>query len=250
MAWVESISASFRARHDQALSEEADQLLDELERTRERLDEIFARTVGELTVVLHSSPSSLAMSNPLVPATWMVTAPAARRYIAGWVGAHELHVLAASVLDERASGVPGSREMLQLTGPALYTRRVVVENNQDLAAARAPRRMVAELKWAWLLEGAARWLAGQTDQARAAINRRLREGQRPSFPPGLRDATLLGGTVFDLLAREEGLRAVAQLATRLHPEGGKAALAEAFTGRSLSLSESAWLSHLRRLAGG
>ncbi|HEV2653594.1 MAG TPA: hypothetical protein VGT82_01490, partial [Ktedonobacteraceae bacterium] len=78
----------------------------------------------------------------------------------------------------------------------------------DLPRRMTPARLRAELRWAWLLDGGGRWLAGQTVHARPAIARRLREGRRPSFPPGLRDAALLGGTVIDLLAREEGERAV------------------------------------------
>jgi hypothetical protein len=65
----------------------------------------------------------------------------------------------------------------------------------------------------------------------------------------LRDATLLGGTVIDLLAREEGEAAAARLAVRLHPQGARAALSEAFHGRSLAHTEGAWRSHLTRLAG-
>jgi hypothetical protein len=42
---------------------------------------------------------------------------------------------------------------------------------------------------------------------RPAVARRLREGGPPAFPPARADALLLGGTVFALLAREEGERA-------------------------------------------
>ena len=248
MAWVESISPSFRARHDSALTDYADRLLQSLERTRAHLDALFARTIGDLTVVLHRSVLSLSMSNPTLPLTWLLTAPAARRYVAGWSGGGELHVLAPDALDARASSVAGSREMLELTAPALYARRVVVENNHDLPRRMTPARISSELRWAWLLEGAARWLSGQTDHARPAIARRLREGARPGFPPGVRDATLLGGTVLDLLAREEGEAAVAGFAARLHPKGARAALSEAFGGRPFAHTEDAWRSHLDRLA--
>jgi hypothetical protein len=249
MAWVESISPSFRARHDSAHADDADRLLHSLERTREYLDTLFARTPGEVTVVLHRSPLSLSMSNPLLPARWLFTDPAARRYVAGWGGGAELHVLAPAALDARASSVPGSREMLELTAPALYAKRVVVENNRDLPSRRTPWRLATELRWAWLIEGAARWLSGQTDHARPAIARRLRDGARPSFPPGLRDATLLGGTVVDLLAREEGEAAVARFAGGLHKQGARAALSLAFGGRSFVHTEGAWRSHLARMAG-
>jgi hypothetical protein len=168
--------------------------------------------------------------------------------VAGWVGREELHVLAPAALDARASKVPGSREMLALTAAALYARRVVVENNHDLTGARIPSRVALELRWAWLFEGAARWFGGQTEHARPAIARRLHEGRRPSFPPGVRDAPLLGATVIDLLAREQGELAAAQFSCRLHPQGARAALSKAFDGRPFVHTEGAWRSHLARLA--
>jgi hypothetical protein len=54
--------------------------------------------------------------------------------------------------------------------------------------------------------------------------------------------------VIDLLAREEGAAAAARFVCRLHPGGGRAALAEAFGGRSLHHTEGAWRTHLARLA--
>jgi hypothetical protein len=110
-------------------------------------------------------------------------------------------------------------------------------------------RVRSELRWAWLLEGAARWFSGQTEHARPAIGRRLHEGGPPRFPPGLRDAPLLGGTVVDLLAREGGERAAAEFATRIDPQGPRAALSKAFSGRTLHRTEEAWRTHLARLAG-
>jgi hypothetical protein len=108
--------------------------------------------------------------------------------------------------------------------------------------------VLAELRWAWLLEGAARWFGGQTAHARPAIARRLREGGRPAFPPGARDALLLGGTVIDLIVRERGEPAAADLACRLHPHGARGALHEAFGGRSHARIEEAWRAHLGRMA--
>ncbi len=248
MAWVESVSPSFRARHDSADADEADRVLYSLEDTRERLHHLFPRTIGEMTVILHRGNLGLWFTNPLLPLAWLGTAPAARRYLAGWVGERELHVLAPDRLQARASNVAGSREMLALAPAALYARRVIVENNQELARARPVPRLGLELRWAWLLEGAARWFSGQTEHARPAIARRLREGGRPSFPPGIRDATLLGGTVIDLLASEHGEAAAAQFACRLHPQGPRAALTKAFGGRRLAQTEGAWRSHLARLA--
>lgn len=138
--------------------------------------------------------------------------------------------------------------MLALTPLALYARRLIAENNEELRAVRTLPRMLLELRWAWLLEGGARWFAGQTEHARPAIARRLREGGQPRFPPDVRDAPLLGPTVIDLLAREEGEEAAARLVCRLHPQGHRAALAATFPGRPLSQTERAWRAHLERLA--
>jgi hypothetical protein len=140
--------------------------------------------------------------------------------------------------------------MLALSPASLYVRRVIVECNHDLHRARAPRRLSTSLHWAWMLEGGSRWFSGETAHARGAIGRRLHEGRRPGFPPGVRDAPLLGGTVIDLIATEQGAEAAAQFVTRLHPHGPRAALAKVFGGRSLVHTEGAWRSHLARLASG
>jgi hypothetical protein len=248
MTWVESASASFTARHDESAADDAHRLLHSLEGARERLQAVFPRTPEGLTVILHDSRAGLVFTNPLLPLIWLATAPAARRYVVGWDGRTELHMLAPSLLRERASGVPGSREMLERSAACLYARRVIIASNPELARVMPALRARRELRWAWMLEGAARFFAGQTAHARPAIARRLREGGRPSFPPGLRDANLLGGTVIDLLAREEGERAAARFACRLHPGGARAALTDAFGGRSVIHTEGAWRSHLSRLA--
>lgn len=250
MAWVESVSPSFRARHDSTHADDADRVLYLLERTREYLAQYFPRTVDGISVVFHPGVASLTIARPLMPVAWVATAPAARRYVAGWSGPHELHVLLPGALDARASSVPGSREMLGRAIPALYARRVIVENNPDLPKHLGPRRVGTELRWAWLLEGAARWFGGQTAHARPAIARRLREGRRPAFPPAVRDAPLLGGTLIDLLVQERHEHAAAELACRLHRHGPRGALREAFGKRSLEGTETAWRAHLARLAAG
>jgi hypothetical protein len=139
--------------------------------------------------------------------------------------------------------------MLALTPVALYARRLIGASNPDLSSRAAPRRLTAQLRWAWLLEGGARWFSGQTEHARPAIARRLREGP-PGFPPGIKDAILLGGTVIDLLAVEEGEAAAVDLTTHLDPGGPDTALRKAFRGRSLAHTEGAWRAHLSRLASG
>jgi hypothetical protein len=250
MPWVESSSASFRARHDETDAADARRILRGLEQLRDQLAQLLPRTIDrELTVVMHSSNASLALANPLLPLGWLTTAPAARRYIAGWAASEELHVLAPAALVRRASNVAGSREMLDRATAGLYARRVIAENNRDLGQRMTPARVARELRWAWLIEGGARWFGGQTEHARPAIARRLHEGRRPTFPPSLRDAPLLGGTVIDLLAREQGVKAAAQFVCHLHPQGPRPALAKAFDGRALVHTEGAWRSHLSRLAG-
>ena len=100
--------------------------------------------------------------------------------------------------------------------------------------------------WAWLSEGAATHLSGQTPQLRGAIVRRLREGGRPAFPPSARDAQLLGGTLFALLERERGMEAVAGLVTsRLDARPG-AIIADAF-GRPAAAVERDWRDYLESL---
>jgi hypothetical protein len=248
MPWIESASPRFRARHDTRDTDEAVRVLSLLERTRSRLEELFPREAGAVTVVLHRRPAELLLARPQVGFAWASTAPAARRYVAGYLDASELHVLSAEALNERASSVPGSREMLAFTAAALYARRLIAVNNVDLQRAVRLARPVVALRWAWLLEGSARWFSGQSDHARPAIGRRLREGRSPSFPPSPRDAALLGPTVIDLIAREEGRGAAARLACRLHRGGSRAALVKVFGGRPLVHTEGVWRSHLAQLA--
>jgi len=248
-SWVESTSVSFECRHSSDCGDDALRVLESLERTRERLDRWFPRTVDQLTVVLHDSVASLTLTNPLLPLIWAATAPSARRYVTGWVGRRELHVLAPGVLRARSSGAPGSLEMLALAPASLYARRVIAECNREIQHSRIRGRGAPELRWAWLLEGAARWFSGESAHASAALRVRMREPRRPSFPPSVRDAPLLGGTVIDLLVALRGEIAATQLAARLHPQGPRAALAKAFAGRSLDAVEFDWRAHLQRRTG-
>lgn len=249
MAWVESLSASFRARHESRDADDVGRLLDSLERTRDRLALHFPRTVGDVAVVVHGGELALALARPHLPLARWASAPAARRYVVGWVGPSELHVLAPRILDGRASSTEGSREMLALAPAALYARLVIAANNPALPPPFTPGRTVRWLRWAWLAEGTAQWFSGQAAHARPAIARRLREGSPPSYPPGLRDASLLGGTLIDLLARERDAAAAARLATRLHPQGPEAALAEAFGGPTSREIEAAWRARLAAMPG-
>ena len=82
-------------------------------------------------------------------------------------------------------------------------------------------------------------------KANSPVVLRIHERPAPSFPPVRRDALLLGGTVFDLLQREEGDDACLELARAPDPQK---ALERAFHGRPFRQTEQAWRSHLNRLA--
>jgi hypothetical protein len=247
--WDESASPHFAARHELADAEDVAGVLDLLEGTRERLAGVFARLPGDVEVVVHGSDAALTAAQPYLPLLRRMTAPASRRYLVGWFSADTIHVLAPRVLEARASAVPGSREMNLLAPAALYAQLVIGANNRWLPPPFRPNSFARYVRWAWLQAGAAQWFSGQTAYARPAIARRLREGPKPEFPPGVRDAQLLGGTVFDLLAHEEGEEACVWLATHLPAGGAREALVQAFQGRPLVHTEGTWRAHLGRLAG-
>jgi hypothetical protein len=250
MAWVESSSPTFAARHEHDDSDDAEGVLEDLEQARARLAELFPRSPEEVTVVLHRSPTALYLAQPYLPVARALTAPAGRRYQVGWFGARVIHVLSPSALERRASRAEGSREALMLAPEALYASIVVGTNNPELPPPFTAASFNRLLRWSWLAQGAAQYFAGQVPHLRAAIGRRLREGRAPAFPPSRRDAALLGGTVFDLLAREEGVEACVRLASRLNPAGHAAALEKAFGGRAARHTDGTWRAHLAHLAGG
>lgn len=248
MSWQETASETFVARHDERDAADAVQVLRQLEAARERLERGFAVRLETLDVALHGSSAQLHLAQPWLALQRRLTAPAARRYLVGWAGETTLHVLAPRLLAQRASNVEGSLEMLMLAPSALFARRLIAEGVPGLPPPFGPRAFARYLRWAWLVEGAAQYLSGQTRHVRPAIARRLREGGPPAFPPGRRDAPLLGGTVFDLLAREEGEAACVQLARSPLSDGPEKALEKAFHGRALRHTEDAWRAHLERLA--
>ena len=248
-AWVETASRNFTVRHAERDEADVGSVLDLLEDTRARAGPLFGRLPEEVTVVLHSSTAELELAQPVLPVVRRLTTPAARRYVAGWVGRGALHVLTPRVLADRAANVEGSREMLALTPAALYVQLVVAECNPALPPPWTLRSTLRAARWAWLIAGAGQWFSGQTAHARPAIARRLREGGRPQFPPALRDAALLGGTVLDLVAREEGVDAAVRLACSLPRGGPREALVSAFHGRAMVHTEGTWRAHLARMAG-
>ncbi|GAC1438513.1 MAG: hypothetical protein NVSMB51_14530 [Solirubrobacteraceae bacterium] len=247
MPWVETTSPNFSARHELADGDDAVAVLEMLEGTREQLGSVFARLPESAAIVMHGSPLALALAQPYLPLIRLLTAPAGRRYLAGWCASGEMHVLAPRLLEARASKVAGSREMVMLSPAALYAQLVVATNNHALPPPFKPSSFARYVRWAWLPAGAAQYFSGQTAFARAAIARRLHEGREPSFPPGVRDAAVLGGSVFDLLAQEQGEDAAAKLASTSLRGGGADVLRAAF-GRDGEHLAGTWRAHLARLA--
>ena len=182
MGWVDTPSETFVARHDVRDTADAQRVLTQLELARTRLEQRFQADVGELEVVLHSSLAQLDAAQPWVPLARRLTAPAARRYVVGWAGQREIHVLCPRLLAHRASNVEGSLEMLMLAPAALLSRRYVAASHPKLPPPATPGRIARWSRWAWLVEGAAQWLSGQTRHVRPAVARRLREGPKPDVP--------------------------------------------------------------------
>ena len=214
--WVETDSLSFVARHESDQTGSVERLLDDLERFRTALEPRFERYPGGRGDV-HPRSLMLSLAHPWLPAARMVSAPAGRRYLAGFYTTREMHVLSPTALEARASGVPGSREALALTPRNEYAHLVVGANNPSLPPPFTPGTFRRYLRMAWISEGSATYLSGQVPHMRAAVARRMREGGRPLFLPAARDALVLGGTVFDFLAREAGAAAADQLALSRKP---------------------------------
>lgn len=243
MSWIETESLSFAARHDSEDSAFAERTLDRLENLRLRLEDRFPTVPDEVTVVVHTNPVWLTLAHPFLPAARWSAAPAGRRYLAGWPMATELHVLNDPYLEKRAAG-DDSLEALRGTAERLYAQLVVAANNPALPPPWTPRRFLRYLRWTWMIEGGAQYFARQVGLYRAATIRRLREGSKPSFPPGPRDAVILGGTVFDLLEEERGPEACERLVSSLLPGGPEVTLEDAFDARFRDI-EDAWRDYLR-----
>ncbi len=245
MPWTETNSLSFTARHELGDEECAERTLDELEDLRLRLEDRLEEAPGDVTVVIHTSAGWLAAAHPFLPGARLAAAPAGRRYLAGWATSTEVHVLNDEALERRAGGADSLRA-LRGTATRLYAQLTLATHNRRLPPPWGPAKFVRYLRWAWLIEGGAQYFAGQVPLFRPAVGRRLAERERPSFPPGPRDAIILGGTLFDLLDREVGRHACELLVSRLRKDGPRPALELAF-GVDMETIEVAWRNHLEAL---
>ena len=244
MPWVETPSLSFTARHEASQADDAVAVLEDLEQHRAHLEELLPRVPQGVTVILHDSPVQLLLASPLLALTRRVASRAARRYMVGWYRGGEVHTLSAPALREISAG-PDSERALLLSPRRTYTALAIGTNNPLLPPPARPGQLSRLLRIAWLAEGAAQHFSGQVQFLRPAIAMRLRTGQ-VKFPPGPRDAGLFGGTLFDLLHREQGERACVRLAT--HPAGDARAALEAAFERPLAAVANAWREHLAQLA--
>src|SRR5512133_3059468 len=190
MTWIETDSLSFTARHDDADLACAHRVLDSLEELRLRLEDRFSEVPGSVTVILHDNPAWLSMAHPLLPAVRWSAAPAARRYLAGWPMAGEIHTLNDSWMERRSAGEDSLRA-LRGTAERMYCQIVLAANNPALPPMWTPNRFLTYLRWAWL----------------------------PAVPPSRRDALILGGTIFDMLERHAGPDGCVRMASRLHRAG-------------------------------
>lgn len=217
-----------------------------MELFRSELDRRFFRTPGDVAIVMHPSPVELSLAQPWLPLARIATAPAARRYLAGWFSKNEIHVLSPRALEKRASPLPESREALRLAPMHEYVHLVIGANNPQLPPPFNPRSFMRFIRWAWLAEGAATHFSGQAALLRPAIVRRMREGRPPSFPPRARDAQLLGGTIFGLVEDAYGPTATVELVSRLDAGGSRATIERVF-GRAPEDVEPDWRNYLRSL---
>jgi hypothetical protein len=245
MAWTETTSLSFTARHEASQSDDALAVLEKLETYRVHLEGLFPRAPASTAVILHDSPLQLALAQPCLPIARRLAAPAGRRYMAGWFAAGEVHTLSPKALRRLAAG-PDSLQALLLTPERAYTLLTIGVSNPLLPPPFRPSSLRHYLRSAWIAEGAAQYFCGQIEHLRPAVARRLR-GSTPSLPLGFRDASLLAGPLFDLLARERSESACVRLATHPHSDHEQAVLEEAFQ-QPLAEVERRWRSHLTKIA--
>lgn len=250
MTWVESSSRNFAARHEEDDDEDVRQLLELLEGARAQLAPAFTRVPGTSNVVVHASDIALGAAQPMVPVMRLLSAREARSMIVGWTERDTVHVLSPRVLEARAERNGDSRQLGLLAPAALYAQVLVGHNSELLPPAFTIRALRNALRWSWLHFGVAQYLGGLTPHMSSAVKRRLDAGPVPSFPPGRRDAALLGATLVEMIALELGDAAVVELVEGLPPTGPRGHLLTLFDGLALEEIEAGWRRHLQRLVAG
>ena len=170
--------------------------------------------------------AALDVAQPLVPVVRRLTAPAARRYVAGWFGRARSTCSPRACSRARASNVPGSREMLLLApGRALRPARRRRRQPAAAAARSGPRSLARYAARGRGCAPARGPVALGPDDARAAGDRAApargagaRLPARPRATPRCSAARVL-----DLLAARGGRGTPRAPAARAGPASGPAA---------------------------
>ena len=82
-------------------------MLESLEAFRGEVAGLFEHVPEDIAVVLHPRSAALTLAHPWLPLARRVSAPAGRRYFAGWFSETDIHVLSPPALEPRASNVEG-----------------------------------------------------------------------------------------------------------------------------------------------
>ena len=177
---------------------------------------------GGITVILHPSSAWLSAAHPFLPAARLASAPAGRRYLAGWATADR-----APHAQRQRPGAPGGRRGLAARAArdraSASTRSwCSPPTTPRMPPPWGPRAFSRYLRWAWLIEGGAQYFSGQSASFRPAVLRRLNEGaSRPSRPRrATRSSSAAASSTCSI--SEVGRHACELLVSRL-PKGGPAA---------------------------
>ena len=238
MAWVETVTPSFRARHESADDGRRRARARLARRRRARASRSSSRERPPTSRSSSTAPAALLdLAHPLVPLERLLTAPAARRYVVGSTGgAATIHVLAPRRCG-RARRTSRARARCSSSRPTVLYAQLVVGAQQPAPAAAVRRRRgcSARLRWAWLVEGAAQLLR-RPDRARAPGDRAAPARRRAPRLPARRCATraLLGGRSSTCSRARRAARPAMRLACYLDPAATRSTrCASAFRGRSL-----------------
>ena len=214
MAWVETESLSFTARHESDDEAYAQRTLDRLEDLRLRLEERFDEAPGRGD---RDRPplAGLAQRRAPVPARRPACRGAGRTPLPRRLGDGR-RSFTSSTTSTPTAARPARTPCRRCAGPRSASTRRSWSPPTTRGCHRRGARAVRPLPALGVADRGRRpVLRRSTGLFRAAANTRMRKGGPPSFPPSARDAIILGGTVFELLERERGPDACS--AARLAP---------------------------------